>query len=416
MASRMTVAATSVELRVPPSPLGANGLPTSPVASVESPLEANVALFGMGNERTLLLTVDLLFVGAEITRRVRDAAGRCDPSVSVWISASHTHRAPAVDLGKPGLGVASPGTVSAVADQLCVAVEHLLSGAQRARPVRPMLGQTDMSGLSVHRRSRGRVRLTRQGVRWGGIVAAPDFAAPVQRDATRIDWIDDAGNVALVMWHWACHATAYPDPMRVSADYIGVARDCLREKVGPVPVLFLQGFAGDIRPPAIRSLRRDPLRRALIGPGFRRFTATEYNEWSQEIGRRVADVSLADFPSNRRDGVIESERREHSAGQFVKGGQTPTFVQQSLKVGPLRLHGFSAEPSFGHRPRTVNPSTDWYCGYLEDVYGYLPTEKQYHEGGYEVDGFCSPFGCESLELRGIGYFTSIISQSGVPDV
>lgn len=416
MDSAFTVSACSAVLRVLPSPLGANGLPSVPVDEVESHLEVNAALFEHGGNRVLLLTLDLLFVGPEITRRVREVVRQRDPSTSVWISASHTHRAPAVDAGKPGLGVAPASTVSAIADQICGLVERILAQAGSGKSVRPRVGQADMLGLSVHRRSPGRIRLTNSGLRTGGIVAAASFVEPVQRYATRVDWIDDAGEVVLMMWHWACHPTAYPDPHSISADYVGVVRDCLRKEAGNVPVLFFQGFAGDVRPPAIRTLRTNPVRRVLLGAGFRRFTTGEYRTWCQDAGNRIASISTEETPLDERPLACLQKRVEFNAAQFVNGGNTRTVVQQSVQLGLLNLHGVSAEPSYGHVPRGVDEKFTWYCGYLEDVYGYLPTESQHSEGGYEVDGFCAPFGCESLNLEGIRTMEALFIERARDDV
>lgn len=246
---------------------------------------------------------------------------------------------------------------------------------------------------------------------------APNHAIPVQREAVRVDWVDEVGVVRCVMWHWSCHPTASPDPRRISADYVGVVRQAIRAQVGVVPVLFFQGFAGDIRPPAVRTWRTDPLRRALLGPGFRRFTDEEYAAWSGEIAERIVDARpyLSAASTSGYEGPI-STRKIFSPDDFVRGSQVKEVVMHEILLGPLRLFGVSAEPSFGHLPRSVDHATDWYCGYLEDVYGYLPTEKQYREGGYEVDGFCSAFGCEGLELDGIRRFGELISERATQDV
>lgn len=382
------------------SPLGANGYPATPVSAVESPLEANAALFTLEGHSVLLVTVDLLFVGPTLTESARAAACRHNPNIQVWISASHTHRAPAVDLNKPGLGVVSAEALAAIVNAVCAMIEGLMASDNPGKEVHPVFSCADMDGLSVHRRSRGRIRLTKQGLRLGGVVMAPNTDVGVQREAVRVDWVDAAGETQLVMWHWACHPTAYPEALRFSADYVGVVRDRLRGQLGNVPVLFFQGFAGDIRPPATRTWRSNPVRRLLLGPGFRRFAVGEYLDWSQECARRVAEAIPTDMPALSGVTRFSSERATVDAGQYVNGGHTKTVTYQKVALGPVSLFGVSAEPAYGHVPEGANHTTHWYCGYLEDVYGYLPTEEQYHEGGYEVDGFCSAFGVQSLRRSG----------------
>ena len=402
------------------SELGANGLPSvavDPRSVDDAGIEANIALFSVSGTRLLLVTVDLLFVGSSLTRAVRDVVSKVAPGVDVWISASHTHRAPAVDFDKPRLGAASAEVVVGLCAQVASAVGQLLMDEAHPTDLSPRIGTADMAGLSVHRRARGRPRITRKGLRLGGVVMAPNFAEPVQRKAVRVDWVDESGAVQCVMWHWACHPTAAPDPLTVSADYVGVVREAIRDQVGQVPVLFFQGFAGDIRPPAVRTWRTNPLRRALIGPGFRPFSRSEYCEWSDEVARRVviARPTAEATPINQWP-EVSSSRYTCDAEAFVKGSPTPAVVVQQVAIGPLRIFGVSAEPSYGHVPVGISPETDWYCGYLEDVYGYLPTEQQYAEGGYEVDGFCSAFACEALRLEGVRSFSSMMAERAAQDV
>lgn len=416
MTGALSVVADSSELPVLASPLGANGYPTKLVSAVESPLEANAGLFTFAGHRVLLVTVDLLFIGPTLMEAARAVARRNDPKIEVWISASHTHRAPAVDLNKPGLGVVSAEALAAIVSAVCAMIEGLMASDKPGREVHPVFSCADMDGLSVHRRSRGRIRLTKQGLRLGGVVMAPNTDVTVQREAVRVDWVDAAGETQLVMWHWACHPTAFPEALSFSADYVGVVRDRLRGQLGDVPVLFFQGFAGDIRPPATRTWRSNPFRRLLLGPGFRRFSVDEYLDWSQECARRVAEAIPTEMPALSGVTRFLSERATVDAGQYVNGGHTKTVTYQKVALGPISLFGVSAEPSNGHVPEGTDPTRHWYCGYLENVYGYLPTEEQYREGGYEVDGFCSAFGCEGLELDGIRRFSALMAECTEPDV
>ena len=410
---------TRVNLAIP-SPLGANGLPhfaIEPENIAGQDLEVNLVLFGGRAARVLFVSVDILFAGPTLSQRVRSVVARLAPDVAVWLSATHTHRAPAMDRNKPALGEARPEVIDSLVSQIEDAVLHLLTEGSGVRRLSPTIATADMAGLSVHRRARGRLRLTRRGFQSGGVTMAPNHAIPVQREAVRVDWLDEAGVVRCVMWHWSCHPTAYPDPRRISSDYVGVVRQAIRAQVGEVPVLFFQGFAGDIRPPAVRTWRTEPLRRARLGPGFRRFTDSEYAAWAGEIAERIlhARPYLSSASTSGHEGPI-STRRTFPSTDFVRGSPVEEVVMHEILLGPLRLFGVSAEPSFGHLPRSVNHATDWYCGYLEDVYGYLPTEEQYREGGYEVDGFCSAFACEALRLEGVRSFSSMMAERAAQDV
>lgn len=88
------------------------------------------------------------------------------------------------------------------------------------------------------------------------------------------------------------------------------------------------------------------------------------------------------------------------------------MVHQKVVLGPISLYGVSAEPSYGHAPDGAELTLNWYCGYIEDVYGYLPTKEQYDQGGYEVDRFCSAFGVQSLKPSGPDHLTLTMQRLG----
>jgi hypothetical protein len=65
--------------------------------------------------------------------------------------------------------------------------------------------------------------------------------------------------------------------------------------------------------------------------------------------------------------------------------------------------GLSCEPTVALTEELVKFSEVgeiWPCGYLEDVYGYLPSSEEIQSGGYEVDGFCESFDCGKLTSEG----------------
>ena len=61
----------------------------------------------------------------------------------------------------------------------------------------------------------------------------------------------------------------------------------------------------------------------------------------------------------------------------------------------LRVTGISAEVCWEYIDlvRNVFPSQKiWPVGYIDNVFGYLPTQDMLSEGGYEVAGFRKAFG------------------------
>ena len=84
---------------------------------------------------------------------------------------------------------------------------------------------------------------------------------------------------------------------------------------------------------------------------------------------------------------------------------------QILPLGHVYFLGISAEPSnalFREIIHKLPAKRIWFCGYLEDVYGYLPTKKQLTEGGYEAIGFQNSFDCGELVGEGVDKVSQIL--------
>ena len=82
--------------------------------------------------------------------------------------------------------------------------------------------------------------------------------------------------------------------------------------------------------------------------------------------------------------------------------EKPTEMQL-LQVGPLTLVTIPGEPvqEIGHaiEKRLRNISADlWPVGYANDEVGYLCTERQYEEGGYEPNAY--PYYGEPAPFQG----------------
>ncbi len=80
-----------------------------------------------------------------------------------------------------------------------------------------------------------------------------------------------------------------------SSEFPGGIRQALRAHIGnQIPVVFLQGFCGDLRPPSIGRWPRSGTWRsrvlnlvsiALNGPAFVGFTVRDYTKWMNSIAR-----------------------------------------------------------------------------------------------------------------------------------
>ena len=226
---------------------------------------------------------------------------------------------------------------------------------------------------------------------------AVDKVNPGRRDckACRVSVLRHAdGSIACVLVSWACHPADRPARDRVSPDYVGAVRRAVRSRLGDYPVLFLQGFSGDVRAhiPMRPRLSR-MVRRLMRGPVFMIPTLDEWQNWATHVAMQVAAVAdeAAECPGRPADVLRSGEA--HIPLSLILGEPGRGHCRaRTLAIGDqLELFMMSAEVSAGYAP-LVERLGLWPVGCLDDVYGYFPMNAQLAAGGYEVDEFRGLFG------------------------
>jgi hypothetical protein len=362
-------------------------------------LELNAILLSDAGSRVLFVSGDLLFMGAPLQAAINEQASSHGIAAgNVVCVASHTHFAPSTDPTKPLLGVVNPEFARSVAR----VARGLVDTVARATPtpVAFRVHRVD-TNLNVIRRKRWSLpTVSRSGFRLGpSIVMAPEPAEPRDRALDRIELVNADGRTTAVIWKYACHPVAYPESDAVTAEFPGVVRARMRERWGPVPVVFLQGFAGDVRP--LISVRDQPSRMKTLrrGPTFPVPTLEEWTDWAEQLAAsatapggetvdgtpiRVAagSLGLSDIITQRTSPVTG-----RLALQRVSLGTIPEMLFVSAEVCSPYLRLFSASDSI--------------CvGYTGDVFGYLPSAAQVADGGYEASDFMKPFGLDGSFAAG----------------
>lgn len=395
-----------------PASLGgfAHGRRTS--SRVHSRLEANVVVFAAGDERVILVAIDLLFVGRDLRLAIESAARQAfgvEPSRVITL-ASHTHFAPMLDRLKPGLGEISEGELDRWRDRLAAAFGQLSSAVQCDRVCRG-LGQ---SFAAANRRKPWPwptlIRVL--GRKRGGIYMADNSDGPVDRSIRVWVW-SGGGKPAAVLWAFACHPTGLPDSTAVSAEFPGVVRQALRDHFGSgVPVLYAPTCMGDVRPRT--GLRSGGLRGlialARYGPRVRGFRAAEWDAWSRALADEVVGAlsGVADEPLG--DATIASAEVSVPIDRLVDGHcPTDDLVCKTIRLPGLgRIVTLSCEPVTEVGP-LIGKGADLVVGYEGDVFGYVPVDHMLKEGGYEAGGYFPAFGMTGKLKPGID---SLLRETG----
>jgi hypothetical protein len=371
-----------------PVPLAGFGLRTAAYTEVADDLELNACTIQGEDQMVVFLTFDTLSVGKAVSEYAKKAFGRLD--AHVVCVASHTHFAPSLDSDLPQLGRVDEdylGKVLGAIDSLA-----LRFAREGCREVDIVVGKSDFNcGINRRRKAWGPKQGYSMHMLPNPRVNAGDGLATLD-----IRTVDD-GRLLARLWRCSCHPVSFYSQTSVSSDFIGIVRQSFRSTTPKLPVLFFQGFSGDIRPPSISHDRSlvSRLRRLIHGDFFGTFSEESWKMWAQQI---IGSLSGCEGGKKLSGEAIEHKTTNVSLKDLHQTnedyGGRPGLEITSVNIGrELNFVFFSGEPVTGwHDLIPKHPTREmWLVGYASHTFGYLPTSKVMQEGGYEAEGFRSGF-------------------------
>ncbi|HZZ44655.1 MAG TPA: neutral/alkaline non-lysosomal ceramidase N-terminal domain-containing protein [Tepidisphaeraceae bacterium] len=371
---------------------------TTPSTGVLHPLEARAAAFCIGERTVIVITLDVIGVSIASTTRIRQrlqSAAGIHPN-NVMVAASHTHCAPAtIDL----LGLTpAPEFLASVED---AAVQCATKAIADLRPARLALG-TSSAYFNVNRRPLP-----------GATTQFSVNYSEICDKRVRILRVDDLrGRPLTLLFHYACHPTTFPGSKGlISSDYPGVARSYIEHDLG-CPALFLPGCFGNIRPLVLDSAgnfipanaeQLDSIGRELASATVRAARSIKTADADLLDARQTELVlpyspppTAAEFRAIQAETSPAAIAVKHPwAARVLSATALPAEVRsamQLLRIGPLSLLSMPGEPvqEIGHAierlAAAVQPDL-WPVGYSNDMLGYLVTEPQKIQGGYEPTAY-----------------------------
>ncbi len=364
---------------------------TAPFMAIEDSLEANVVALSSQQGTVVLVAVDALYIGA-LRPMVCERLKRPIEPAQLFMAASHSHFAPATDPLLIGLAPVDMHYLDEAARRIALAIDTAL--AKPGSETTLVFGaQRTASTINRRRKTLVMPRWSQPRELWR-MKVAPNPAGP--RDGViRVVVVrsEPGAEVAAVLWSVACHPVAFPRRQCVSAEFPGVVRALLRQRFGAgIPVIFLQGFSGNVRPRV--GLRKRGIGPLALGTRFVTPSYVEWNAWAATLGSEV--VAACSAASRRLDGSISAQRVELPLSAFVSEGDAARSVSiHRVSLGrELCLIGVSAEPVAEYVPllTAALPAQEVVpVGCIDSVYGYLPTREIPGEGGYEAKGFFPAF-------------------------
>ncbi len=377
-----------------------------PSESVLRPIEVRTLVLQHENVRAALVTVDVIGITRQTTSRIRHriAADTDIPADHIMIACSHTHCAPAT---LPTLGLIPDEAFMASLESGVVAA--VTQATRHLQPVTFALG-CGSSHININRRPiQGPQPTADMTPNYGGIV---DRRVRVLR-------IDTAsGKPLAVLFHYSCHPTSMPGTARIiSPDYPGFARDQIETALG-CHALFMPGCFGNVRPAFFdtnnRFISATPAQVEAAGREVGAAAAGAAGSLrTQHCDRLSVSTTTIDFEftpitaadietrvtqagGNRLVNFWAANTRELLAREGLPAHERSQM--QRLTIGPLTLIAIPGEPvqEIGYRLEKElfdtncqcrQPCELWAIGYTNDMVGYLVTERQKLEGGYEPNAF-----------------------------
>jgi hypothetical protein len=384
----------------PGLPMGGYAARRDPAAGTLDRLACRAVVFTDGERPIVVVSLDLLCVGAEwadaLRRRLADVAGT-EPA-RVLVAATHTHAAPAAFPSRGPL--AAPALVSyreAVANAAVGAVKRAADGAE---PMTLCFGEVAVDGVAASRR---------------------DPSEALDRQVRVLVARRGDGSCGGVIASFGCHPTVLSaDNLEYSRDLFGAAEDTAAAALR-APAMILNGAAADVSTRFTRSAqtaaevqrlgallgaalasaasrgevmdtralggasRRVALRPRLL-PSSEEATrrmeqAASELERAQSVGDGAGSLRLA---MARLEGAAAQLAIVRSGGWEVLLGREPDVAEvQVLNLGPLRLLAAPGEVFSAVGRRLVQRRPAMLAGYANDYIGYLVPPESAGEGDYE---------------------------------
>lgn len=368
--------------------------------TVESPLEIGfVALWFDTAPPLIFVSMDTLYVGRKIRQLIEDGLAKITPPENIVVGATHTHAAPMTDDTKPKLGVPDADHMETIIERISGALTRLKAPENRKEC--QLQANSGSGKFSVNRRYLRSFMFDRRKpfVRRNVLRVAPSRRGPRDDTFTVVNVVSTQNKLLAVLWNYACHPVSYVPGRTVSAHFPGVVRHALRQHYGTkIPVLYFQGFSGDVRPsPTVGPLipRGGAYRLYLWitrGRSFVPMTTDSYRKWSGRMAKKV--VNLTARAKELDASGYATARVERDREEFVlPQGNAVTF--QAMTLGEkFGLAAVSAElvTSYSKQTRGLFRRPFVFCvGCSDDTFGYAPTGQMLGQGGYEDSRYLTSF-------------------------
>lgn len=368
---------------------------------IHSHLEANVLLFDNNDTKIFVFSIDTLFINKEIKDIIRNEVikhfGLIEEEDLLIIS-THTHFSPSLEENRIEIGIKDKEYFIFFKQKISELIDILSFSDYSYFYVEEVIGKTN--NLTSNRR---RVRTTKNYFK-SFIAMEPNNKGFKNEEFKIVKLYDKTSDLLLgVIWSFPCHPTNYFDKKQISAEFPGLIREFIRKQFNnKVTVIYFPGFAGDVRavPPqranffrAIRNI----FHLSYPVKYYRFINQHEYNDWINLMVSSFWNIWSKSEENKLLEPNLESKIiKKPLSALGIQSKNINDFVLRKVNIGNvLSIFTFSAEISSEYIKcfKKLEEDNMFFIatGYADEVYGYLPTQKQIDEGGYESKDHLKPF-------------------------
>jgi hypothetical protein len=372
-----------------------------PFEKVENDLYVKAMVFeDQQKNRAVLVTSDLIGFTAAIAEPIceRICAKTGMRREQILINSSHIHTGPmlSVDATAPrGNGMTDGDVQRTIAytrrlqDQV---VEVVLDACGKLEPA------TLSWGAGVVHFVMNRRQFTPTGVVLG---ANPRALADRSVPLLRVDAAD--GKPRAILFGAAVHNTTLRGQhYDICGDYAGFAQEYVQRKYPAAQPMFMLGCAGDADPYPHGSMVLARQHGVTLGKEVARLMETKLQPVRGPLAVTLAQAELPlqeppprselEKQVSKKSGY-ESWIAQQMLAALNRGEKLPRVYRASEAVWQfgkdLTLVGMSGEVVVDYVPlleSALGPNRLWIAAYCNDVFGYVPSARVLHEGGYETRG------------------------------
>jgi hypothetical protein len=423
MLATLSVAAPAQQLRVAAfradatPPLGEPLIWVDPAKEVLDPLWAKGVILDDGHQRIVLCAIDWCGIGSSthrlFKRRIAEAASTKTSNVSVH--AVHQHTAPYVDGDGASLLRKFPETpllMSGKALDLVTAriAEAAGSAAGRLQPVgRIGYGEAEVESVASARRI---IEAGSLVIRYSTSGRDPKMAALPEGDIDRrlrTLTFEHGGKPLVRLHYYATHPQTFCCDGRITADFVGAAREQFEKEEG-VPQVYFTGCAGDVTVGKYNDsspAARDGLRRRLLAGLRASAAATGYSEapplyW--RTARVIPPPRGAPLPDLAAMSGRPAQDRYRAAITIAFSRRKEPLEIAALHLGAFAVLHLPGEPMLFFQQFAMQAApgkTVMAVGYGDISPGYLCTDEAFLQGGYEPSASNAGASMETVLTRAI---------------